>query len=133
HPFRGRGARIPSLADIFALSNRLRVNVEIKPQGGAIVRKLWEFVEGPGLMDRILVASHDDRQVRRFRRYSCERVATSAGRREAMAFWAAARCGLDHLMPVSFDALQVPRTYGGMTVVDKDFVRAAHRRGVQVH
>jgi glycerophosphoryl diester phosphodiesterase len=133
YPFRGRGAKIPALSEIFALSNKMRVNIEIKAPGRAIVRALWEFVERHSLMDRVLVASHDDRQVRRFRRYSSERVATSASKREAQAFWLATRFGLDRVLPVAFDALQVPHCYGGLTIVDRNFVRAAHRRGLQVH
>jgi glycerophosphoryl diester phosphodiesterase len=31
------------------------------------------------------------------------------------------------------DALQVPPTWSGLTVVDQRFVEAAHRHGIQVH
>jgi glycerophosphoryl diester phosphodiesterase len=96
-------------------------------------RRLWDFIEALGVHDRILVASHDDSQMRRFRKHSRERVATSASRREALAFWIAARTGADRFLPVSYDALQVPRTFQGLTVVDRRFVQAAHRRGLQVH
>src|SRR5262249_22555462 len=108
-------------------------NVEIKARGRAIVRRLWEFVDQRGLHDRILVAAENDVQVRRFRHYSAERVATSAGRQEALRFWAMAKLGLDRFHPVAYDALQVPVDYRGLTVVDRPFVRAAHRHGLQVH
>jgi glycerophosphoryl diester phosphodiesterase len=132
-PFRGEGLTIPTLADVFALSSRLRLNVELKPKGRHAVRRLWEFVDQRGLHDRILVAAENDVQVRRFRRYSAARVATSAGRTEAFRFWAMTRLGLDRVHPVAFDALQVPVTYKGLTVIDKSFIRAAHRHGLQVH
>jgi glycerophosphoryl diester phosphodiesterase len=132
-PFRGEGLFIPTLSDVFALSSRLRLNVEIKARGRHVVRKLWEFVDQRGLHDRILVAAEQDVQVQRFRRYSAERVATSAGRAEAFRFWGMARLGLDRLHPVAFDALQVPISYRGLTVIDRRFVRAAHRHGLQVH
>jgi glycerophosphoryl diester phosphodiesterase len=133
YPLRGEGLYVPTLSDVFALSSKLRLNVEIKARGRAIVRRLWEFIDQRGLHDRILVAAENDVQVRRFRRYSAERVATSAGRREALRFWAMAKLGLDRIHPVAYDALQVPVSYRGLTVVDRSFVRAAHRHGLQVH
>jgi glycerophosphoryl diester phosphodiesterase len=132
-PFRGEGLFVPTLSDVFALSGKLRLNVEIKARGRGIARRLWEFVDQRGLHDRILVAAENDVQVRRFRRYSAERVATSAGQKEALKFWAMAKVGLDRIHPVAFDALQVPATYKRLTVIDKTFVRAAHRHGLQVH
>ncbi len=133
HPYRGKGVSIPTLADVFALSAEVRVNVDIKPLEESVARKLWELVDTLGLHDRILVASEHHRQVQCFRRYSSERVATSASQREALRFWATSRLGVDGLLPIAFDALQVPTTYKGLRVVDRGFVRAAHRHGAQVH
>jgi glycerophosphoryl diester phosphodiesterase len=132
-PCRGKGYVIPQLIEVFNLSVRARLNVEIKPPGRRVVRKLWELVDHHGLYDRILVAAENDRQVRRFRRISGGRVATSSGRRETLRFWAASRLGVERLLPLPFDALQVPPEYKGLTVVDPKLVRAAHRNGIQVH
>jgi len=133
YPYRGKKVGIPTLADVFALSSRAHVNVELKPDDESVAQKLWHFIEAHDLHDRILVASSKDRQIKHFRKCSFARVATSASMREALEFWAAVRLRLDRALAVAFDALQVPRTYRGLTVVDKGFVRAAHRRGVQVH
>jgi glycerophosphoryl diester phosphodiesterase len=133
HPYRGKGLKIPTLAEVFELSPTSRINVEIKPRGRTIVRRVLQFVDHFGVHDRILVAAERDRTVKRFRRYSAERVATSASRREVVGFWLAVRARADRFFPLSFDALQVPPTYRGMTVVDRAFIRAAHRHGVQVH
>lgn len=133
YPYRGKGLRIPTLGEVCDLSPISRLNVEIKPRGRSVVRKLWQFIEHRGLHDRILVAAERDPNVRRFRRYSAERVATSASRREVIRFWLAVRARVDRFFPVEFDALQVPLSYGGLTVVDRPFIRAAHRHGVQVH
>jgi glycerophosphoryl diester phosphodiesterase len=132
-PFRGQGVTIPALHEVFALSTRARVNVEIKPEDESIAHRLWHLIESHGLHDRILVASSQDHQVKRFRRCSLARVATSASMREALEFWLATRLGLNRAIAPSFDALQVPRRYRGLTVVDRKFVRAAHGRGIQVH
>jgi glycerophosphoryl diester phosphodiesterase len=133
YPYRGSGLKIPTLSELIDLSPVTRLNVEIKPRGRRVARKLWELIEHRGIHDRILVAADRDRSVKRFRRYSAERVATSASRREALQFWLAVRSHMDRFIPVAFDALQVPPSYHGLTVVDRAFVRAAHRHGVQVH
>lgn len=133
HPYRGKGLKIPTLGEVVDLSPVSRLNVEIKPPGRSIARKLLQFIEHRGVHDRILVAADRDSSVRRFRRYSAERVATSASRREVLRFWLAVRARLDRFFPVGFDALQVPPTYHGLTIVDRPFIRAAHRHGVQVH
>jgi glycerophosphoryl diester phosphodiesterase len=133
YPFRGKGLRIPTLEEVFALSGEARVNVEIKPRERAVAKALWEFVDQRALHERILVASHDEAQLRRFRKYSSGRVATGASFGEVLRFWTAARLRADRFLPTAFDALQVPTTHAGLTIVDREFVRAAHRRGVQVH
>jgi glycerophosphoryl diester phosphodiesterase len=133
HPYRGKGIKIPTLAEVFDLSPISRLNVEIKPPGRSTARKLWQFIEHRGLHDRILVAGERHRNIRRFRRYSAERVATSASGREVLRFWMAVRARMDRFLPVEFDALQVPPTHRGLTIVDRPFIRAAHRHGVQVH
>jgi glycerophosphoryl diester phosphodiesterase len=132
-PWRNRGLTIPRLVDVFALSKRARLNVEIKPKGRAVVRKLWELVDGHGFHDRILVAAENDPQVRRFRRCSGGRVATGSGLHESLKFWAASRIGVERLLRPPFDALQVPATYKGLTVVDRKLISAAHGAGIQVH
>lgn len=133
HPYRGKGLKIPTLAEVFDISPSSRINVEIKPPGRTVVRRVWQFIEHSGVHDRILVAAERDATVKRFRRYSAERVATSASRREVFAFWLAVRARADRFVPLAFDALQVPPTFRGLTVVDRGFIRAAHRHGVQVH
>jgi glycerophosphoryl diester phosphodiesterase len=132
-PCRGKGLTIPTLLEVFGLSSGARLNVEIKPPGRRVVRRLWELIDNHGFYDRILVAAENDQQVRRFRRVSGGRVATSSGRRETLRFWAASRLGVERLLPLPFDALQVPTTFKGLTVVDRKLIGAAHRSGIQVH
>jgi glycerophosphoryl diester phosphodiesterase len=133
HPYRGTGLTIPTLLSVFALSTRARLNVEIKPKGRDAVRLLWELIDAHGLYDRILVAAENDRQVKRFRRLSGGRVATSAGARETFGFFAASRLGMERLLTLPYDALQVPVRYKGVTIVDRALIHAAHRNGIQVH
>jgi len=132
-PYRGKGFKIPTLAEVFDLSPLSRLNVEIKPPGRSVVRRMWQFIDHWGVHDRILVAAERDSTIKHFRRYSAERVATSASRREVFRFWLAVRARADRFLPPTFDALQVPPTFRALTVVDRPIVRAAHRHGVQVH
>ena len=55
----------------------------------------------------------------------------SSPRRETLLFWIFSRVGIG--LPIKADALQVPVTHNNLTVVDRRFVRAAHRAGKQVH
>ncbi len=132
-PWRGKGARIPLLSDVFALDPKLRVNVEMKQSGVGLPRALWDFIEEHGIHDRILVASAEAPLGRELRELARGRVATSACAREVTELWAAARVGLDRLVPVHYDALQVPPCYYALEVVTPRFMRAAHARGLQVH
>ena len=132
-PFRNKGITVPTLAEVVELDPGARINVEIKQARPSMVAALWRFIDERGLHDRILVASESADTVREFRNLARKTVATSAGKREAFAFWLAARAGLVDRLPIEYDALQVPISFGGLAVVTPAFVEAAHRRGLQVH
>jgi glycerophosphoryl diester phosphodiesterase len=133
YPYRGRGVTVPTLEEVVEAFPEVRLNVEIKQEQPPVVAALVDFIERRGLRERLLVASFRDRLVREFRRRSGGHVATSAARGEALRFWLASRLRLERLLRVSYDALQVPARYGSFTVVDRRFVEAAHRRGLEVH
>jgi len=133
HPYRGQGATVPTLEEVVDAFPEVRLNVEIKQETPPAVGAVVDFIESRGLRDRLLVGSFRDRLVREFRRRSGGRIATSAAQWEALRFWLASRLRLERLLRVCYDALQVPARYGGLTVVDRRFVEAAHRRGLQVH
>ncbi len=132
-PARGKGDCIPTLEEVVELSPELHLNVEVKQRWPSMLRPLWDFIRTRGLEERFLVAAAQDPLVREFRGVSGGRVATSAGRSEVLAFWAAARAGLDRVLPVGYDALQVPVKAGILTVIEEGLLRAAHRRGLHVH
>lgn len=133
HPFRGRGVGIPTLEEAFALHPDLRLNVEIKPMGERGARLMWEEIERLGVHDRILVAAAHSPTGRAFRRISGGRVATSAGFADVLAFWMSVRGRAARWLPIDYDSLQVPVSFGGLPVVEPAFVEAAHARGLHVH
>ena len=132
-PYRGRGLTVPTLAELLAIDPQLRANLEIKQVAPAMHRALWRYLDDHGLHDRVLVAGERDALVRAFRNLARGAVATSAGKREIFEFWLAAKAGLEDRLAIEYEALQVPHRFRGLTVVDRRFVAAAHRRGVQVH
>jgi glycerophosphoryl diester phosphodiesterase len=133
YPYRGQGVTVPTLEEVLEAFPEVRLNVEIKQEQPPAVQAVADFIERRGLQDRLLVAAFRDRVVREFRSASGGYVATSAARGEARRFWLASRLRLERLLPVPYDALQVPARYGTRTVVDRRFVEAAHRRGLHVH
>lgn len=137
YPFRAQGIAIPTLEELLEQCPEARFNVEIKQREPDIVEQFWRFIDARGLHERFLVAAEHDPLVRRFRELSRGTVATSSGRKESTAFFFASRARLERLLPIAYDAMQVPvKARLGpreVTVVDARFVRAAHRRGVQVH
>jgi len=135
-PFRGKGITVPTLAEVAEAFPDVRLNVEVKQSEPPLVDAVGAavaLIEERALHDRILVASFDDRVIQEFRRRMGDHVATSSATREATRFWLASRAGLTRWLRRPYDALQVPPRQGRLTVVDGRFVRAAHRRGLQVH
>ena len=132
-PWRGQGVRIPTLREALSLDPDVRFNIELKQRGVGLPGAMWRLIEQEGAHDRLLVAAFHDELVREFRVLSRGSVATSAGRREVVSFWIAANARAERLVPIGYDALQVPARQGRLTVVNERFVRAAHARGVAVH
>jgi glycerophosphoryl diester phosphodiesterase len=133
HPWRGRGLVVPRFEELVELSSDARFNVELKVPDPRLIQGFWQLIERYELHERVLVAAATDSIVRAFRKLSRGSVATSAGTREVQLFWAACRTGLSAWLPLDYDALQVPVRAGRLRVVDPNFVKAAHERGIQVH
>ncbi|MCA9686340.1 MAG: glycerophosphodiester phosphodiesterase [Myxococcales bacterium] len=131
-PFRGQGVVVPTLEEVLAIDPEVRVNIEIKQRRPDMIAALWRFIDDHRVHDRILVASEQDDLLRAFRNLARGAVATSAGKLEIFGFWLAARLGLSDRLAIEYEALQVPIAHHGLQVIDEGFVRAAHRRGLQV-
>lgn len=133
-PFRGApGCEVPTLGEALALHPELRLNVEIKQRTPAMEGALWRELERLDALDRVLVAAAHDPLVHRFRRLRARRLPTSPGVRGVLRFWLGVRTGLGRFDRYPFDALQVPASEAGLTLVDRAFVDAAHAHGLHVH
>jgi glycerophosphoryl diester phosphodiesterase len=132
YPYRGRGLRIPTLAEIYGEFPATCVNVDIKePQPGA-EEAVLRVIRNTGAEERSLVVSDDHAVVRRFRRVSAGQISTGASRLEITVFYVLSRLGLQRLVHPAYDALQVPVDHRGISLVTPRFVGAAHSRGVRV-
>ena len=99
----------------------------VEPYEEALAIMLKSFGRG----DDVIVASFLDSATDSFSSFAPD-IPTSAGTMAVAAFFQAVRAGDDPL-PMRHVALQVPATYGELTLVDERFVEVAHREGLAVH
>lgn len=132
HPYRGEGLQIPTLREVYAAFPGTPVNVEIKEDQPGVERRVLEVIREAGAERRTLVASGRHEVIRRFRAVAGDGIQTAASRRETEVFFVMSRLRLQGLLRPSYEALQVPPSHRGLTVVTPHLVHAAHERGVRV-
>jgi glycerophosphoryl diester phosphodiesterase len=131
-PMRGKGLRIPTLAELFEAFPNVRINIEIKETRSAEIASLCRLIRDYQMNDRVMVAAFDVSPLKKFRA-QCPRVATSAGFREAFLFYGLQWAYLENIYSPPAQALQVPEYYGSRQVVTPRFLEAAHDRNMRVH
>ncbi len=105
--------------------------MEIKQQDPSIADNLCSTLRKNNIQERTIVASFKDDALSEFREL-CPEVATSMSSGEAKMFVLLQKLGLSHLLPVSANALQVPVSNSGITIVTPAFIAAAKERGIKV-
>ena len=126
HPYRGRGLRVPTVAEVFAELPGVRLGLEIKPPAEGLAEPLCRSIRSAGMQDRVLVASFESGATHRFRE-ACPEVATGATFAEALRFTILQRLGLDSPAGLPADSLLVPTRFGPLEPATPGFVRAARR------
>ncbi|MCQ6556439.1 glycerophosphodiester phosphodiesterase [Streptomyces sp. C10-9-1] len=121
---------LPLFEELLEEFPEARWNVDLKTESA--LEPLVGLIARTGAWDRVCVGSFDEGRVARAARAAGPRLATSLGVRGVLALRLAS-LGLP--VPVREGAVcaQVPERQGGVRVVDRRFVRAAHARGLQVH
>lgn len=127
---------VPRLAEVLDAWPQVRFNIDVKADNA--VDPTVEAVRRTGAEDRVLLASFSDARVARLRHALGPAVATSLGSRAVARLWAGSRAGgwvsaLRRPGAGRGAAVQVPPRHGRLRVVDRRFVRHAHRLGLQVH
>ncbi|MET7639902.1 glycerophosphodiester phosphodiesterase [Streptomyces sp. NPDC005438] len=124
------GEGVPLFEDLFLQLPGVRWNIDVKVAPALPV--LLDLLRRYDAWDRVLVGGFDEALVARAQRESGARLATSLGRRGVLGL----RLGSWGL-PAGFRAealaAQVPVRSGRLPVVDRRFIGAAHRAGLQVH
>ncbi|WP_406134028.1 glycerophosphodiester phosphodiesterase [Streptomyces zaomyceticus] len=121
---------LPLFADLLDEFPEARWNVDLKTESALL--PLLNLIRGKRAWDRVCVSSFTEARLARAQRMAGPELATSYGvggviglRLRSLGIPAAVRAGAI--------AAQVPERQGGVTVVDRRFVREAHARGLQVH
>lgn len=128
-PWRGRGVRVPALAEVLGAFPRVPFLVEIKePRDQAALRRVLLDLRAA---ERCLVASAEARALEAFRDPPF-RLAGS--RRDILRLWLRATLGLGPAPPAAgYRALSVPVRYRGLPVPTRRFTAAARGLGCPVH
>jgi glycerophosphoryl diester phosphodiesterase len=127
----GGRERVPTLAELVDAFPGVRFNIDLKSDRS--VAALASFIEEREAWDRVLVGSFVPRRLRRFRRLTGGRVATSAHPLEVAAYLVLPGPVARLVTRGRPSALQIPHRRGRLTVATPALVRRAHAAGLQVH
>ena len=131
-PFRGRGVRIPSLAELLARHPGMRLNIDAKGPEPELAEALAAEIRRAGAVERVCVGSERDEQGERLRSLlpeACHFLPAGAARRHVLSAKAglgASRC------PRGWDCAELPLRAGGLTVPSARVVRHFHALGMKV-
>ncbi|MEV5982986.1 glycerophosphodiester phosphodiesterase [Streptomyces sp. NPDC052114] len=121
---------VPLFDELLEAFPEVRWNVDVKAEPA--LRPLLDLLRRADAWDRVCVGSFSEARVARAQRLAGPRLATSLGTRGVAALRLLSY-GVPTAPRRSAVCAQVPETHGGIRVVDRRFVRAAHARGMQVH
>lgn len=131
-PYRGQGIRIPALASVFETFPESPMIVEIKQTTPLMGADLCSLIRTYAMETRVIVASFSDEVIRDFRS-ACPEVATASAGNEVRQFVFLNLAFLTNPVAPGYFAFQVPVESGGITVINRRFVDAAHRQNLEVH
>ncbi|MER8185895.1 glycerophosphodiester phosphodiesterase [Kitasatospora sp. NPDC094015] len=125
---------VPLLEDLLGAFPEARFNIDVK--AAPAIDPLVEAVRRTNAWDRVCVGGFSDRRLAAVRAAAGPRLATSLGPREVARLRLYSLTGpllRGRRRPFAGLCAQVPERHQGVRVVDRAFVRTAHRLGLQVH
>jgi glycerophosphoryl diester phosphodiesterase len=132
HPWRGRGARVPTLDELLVAQPDVPLNIEVKQDEPPIESAVLAVLDRHAARARTLLAAEHAAIMTRIRAAAPD-VLTSCSAAEAAEFVLRLRDGQLAGWTTPAVALQVPPRYGGIDVVTPQSVQAAHALGLEVH
>ncbi len=130
-PYRDMGITYPSVAEVFAAMPAMRFNIDMKQTDPPVYEAFCDLIREYRMENRVLAASFHDTNIKAFRQI-CPGVATSAAQNETRDFVLANFVMLGRTFSPPYQAFQVPLSSGGIPIITRRFVTAAHERGVRV-
>jgi glycerophosphoryl diester phosphodiesterase len=127
-PYRGRGVRIPTLAEVLDAFPGVPLNIEIKQDDPPIEANVLATLDRFDGRERVLLAAEEAAIMARIRAAAPD-VLTSFSSAEVAAFVLGPPEGT---LPRAF-ALQIPPVYGDRRLITAESVAAAHALGMEVH
>jgi len=128
-PFRGKGIRVPTFAEVLTHFSRVPLNIEIKADDPALVEAMKWQLERHAAIERVLLTAEGGSLMGKIRE-KMPQVVTGMSMPEALEFLGSG--GNSDYKPRGF-ALQVPTSFGGVPIVTRHFVDVAHLHGLEVH
>ena len=127
-PFRGRGIRIPTFAEVLEAVPGMPITVEVKAH--AAQAPLFETIEAHGAQDRVIAAGAYEADRTLFPSWA---GALSASTERCRRFYILHRFGLARLGRLGAHVAQLPEIWDGRRVVTPRLVRDLHRAGAHIH
>ena len=132
-PFRDRGVRIPTMADVLDAFPHAKFNLEAKQADPSIVQRMVELIRDRGRVDDVLIACEGDSVRDQLDSAELRGMPRNFSGSEVLEFMQAVygdQLG-DYVPPAP--ALQIPETYEGVPILTPEFLDAAHAKGLEVH
>ena len=131
-PFRDRGLRVPTLAEVLEAFPGVPLNIEVKQLDPPIEHTVVALLDRFAARAHTLLAAEDGTIMARIRAAAPD-VLTSFSAPEVAEWVFRLRDGnLAGYQPPGV-ALQIPPAFGDITLVTAESVAAAHRLGLEVH
>ncbi|HEY6394427.1 MAG TPA: glycerophosphodiester phosphodiesterase [Candidatus Binataceae bacterium] len=130
-PFRGKGIRMPRLADVFESFPQIRVIIEIKQTAPSLVAPLVKLIDRHGMRRRVMIASEHQMPLAETRALAPD-IPTNFAYPEVSDFLQAMAAKDASYRPPG-DALQIPTEYESWKLINRDSIAFAHHAGLELH
>jgi len=129
-PFRGKGVRIPRLAEVLKEFTDVRFIIEVKQTVPSLIEPMLNAIDRCGMRRMVLVASEHQEPLDEIRKVA-PGIPTNFAYHEVAGFMQA-MVARDAIYRPPGDALQIPPTYGDWRLVTPELVARAHELGLVV-